>query len=208
MGIFENALTSLIDNGERLRLSIMEEARRAFSNFDFDATVDSIVKKGNRLYSGFDGFMKDVKDTVSDFKVIVPFDKRSEKFKYDITGDTLNVKVEGKNGFRELHASIPENCKIDEINHIISGKKKELVIVIPKSIKDDKKVKEAKEAVVNSFKGTAEWLKNALAEKREKAEAIAKSTDSPKAKNGHASKKAKPIKKIVRDEKGRFVSSK
>ena len=206
MGIFDNALSRLIDNGERLRQSIIEEAQRAWDEFDFDATVNAIAKKGSELYGGFNNFMKNVKDTVSDFKVIVPFDERYEKFKYDVTGETLNVRVDSKNGFRETSASIPENCKVDEIRHIINSKRKELVVIIPKTIKGDKNIKDAKEAVVNSLNGTADWLKKCLSEKKEEAEHVAKTTRAPKSKR--AQRPATPVKKVVRDAKGRFVSSK
>jgi hypothetical protein len=203
MGILDTALSRLIDNRE----SIIEEARRAFDAFDFDAAFDALTKKGSELYGGFNDFMKTVKDTVSDFKIVIPFDGRYEKFKYEINGDTLKVRVDGKHGFRETSASIPDNCKTDEIRHFVNDKKRLLIVVIPKTIKDDKSIKEAKEKVVKTAKSTADWIVKVIKDKRAAAESVAKGTTPPTSSPKRA-KRPTPVKKVVRDAKGRFVSTK
>ena len=134
MGNLVNTLSRLIDNGQRQALSFLDEAQRVFDNFDFDATMNSLMETGRTAFDGFGDFIKTVKDTVSDFKVIIPFNEKTEKFDIKIEDGVITVKVNGKNTKRKTTATIPSNCIIDDIKHFIDHKRGNLVVVIPKNV--------------------------------------------------------------------------
>lgn len=190
-----NALSRLLDNGQRQTLSFFDEVQRTINDFDFDAGVKS-------LRDGFNDFFKNVKETISDFKLIVPFDERCETFEFNIENGMVTVNIEGDNSSRTVTATIPSNCKIDEAKHFIDSKHRNLVIVIPKNLAEDENVKKLKEKAETLHHDTASWLKNAL---KERAEKVASSTQAPTSKP-KAAKTASH--KFTRDEKGRFVSAK
>jgi len=198
MGSLFNTLSRLIDNGERQALSIIDEAQRAFNEFDFGATVKS-------LRDGFNDFAKNVKETISDLKVFVPFDEKTEEYTCDIKDGVITVKVTGKHRELEVTSTIPANCKVDEMKTFYDKKHKQLVFSIPKDITKDENVKKLKEAATQTLNGSAEWLKKAL---KEKAENVAASTTAPTSK---PKARKKPIPKTAgyaRGKDGKFVSTK
>ena len=206
-------LSRLIDNGERHALSMLDEAQRAFTNFNFDATVDSIMEAGKNAFDGFNDFMKTVKDSVSDFKVIVPFNGKSEKFKINLEDGVITVSVNGKGTHRETKATIPGNCITGKMNHFIDKKNGNLVVVIPKNLSEDENVKKLKELQKTIFnqahsevKTKVSWLKDAL---KERAEAVAASTQAPTSKANTSAKKSvgKSKPKVVRGNDGKFKAT-
>ena len=206
MGLLRNLFPRLIDDGERQALSIMDEVNRAFDNFDFDATIDSIMESGRNAIAGFNDFIKTVKDSVSDFRVIIPFDEKREKFNISIDGNVISVKVTGKGTKRETKATIPSNCITDKVKHFVDKKKGNLVVVIPKDVAEDENLKKIKDTFAGAVNDTTSWLKDAL---KERAEAVAASTTPPtsKAKTKKATR-PKPQPKVVRGKDGKFTSAK
>ena len=197
-------LSRLIDNGERQALSMLNEAQRALNNFDFDATVDSIMEAGKNAFDGFNDFMKTVKDSVSDFKIIVPFNEKKEKFNININNGVITVSVNGKGSRRETTATIPSNCITEKTNHFVDKKKGNLVVVIPKDLTEDENIKKFKDNVTTKVNGTAVWIKDAL---KEKAEAVAASTQAPTSKRNSKKNVGKVKPKIVRGKDGKFKSA-
>ena len=204
-------LSRLIDNGERQALSMLNEAQRALNNFDFDATVDSIMEAGKNAFDGFNDFMKTVKDSVSDFKIIVPFNEKKEKFNININNGVITVSVNGKGSRRETTATIPSNCITEKMNHFVDKKNGNLVVVIPKDLTEDESVKKLRELqksifaeVGNKANGTASWIKDAL---KERAEAVAASTTAPSSKRNSKKNVGKVKPKIVRGKDGKFKST-
>lgn len=197
-------LSRIFDNSERHALSLLDEAQRALNNFDFDATVDSIMETGRNAFDNFNDFMKTVKDSVSDFKVIIPYNEKKEKFDINIEDGVITVIVKGKGTRRETKATIPSNCIVDELKRFVDKKNGNLVVVIPKNVAEDENLKKFKETVTTKVNNTASWLKDAL---KQRAEAVAAATTAPNPKHKQAKKQAsKP--KIVRDKNGKFVSTK
>lgn len=205
MGNLVNTLSRLIDNGQRQALSFLDEAQRAFDNFDFDATMNSLMETGRTAFDGFGDFIKTVKDTVSDFKVIIPFNEKTEKFDIKIEDGVITVKVNGKNTKRKTTATIPSNCIVDDIKHFIDHKRGNLVVVIPKNVSDDENLKKFKDTVAGKVNDAASWLKDAL---KERADEVAATTKAPTTKPKAARKTNKVKPKVVRDAKGRFVAKK
>ena len=211
MGILRDSLSRILDNGERQALSLLNEAQRAIDNFDFDATVNTLRERGNTLYGSLNDLMKNIKDSVSDFKVIVPFNEKKEKFSYNVTGDVLTVTVTGKGTKSETKVTVPSNCIVDEMTHTINQKRRELIVSIPKDITKDENLVKAKEECwkrVNEASAKAKdsvgWLKDAL---KERAEAVAASTTAPTSKPRAKKSVSKAKPKVVRGANGRFVST-
>lgn len=205
MGLIRNLFPRLYDDTERQVTSLMRDINKAFDDFDFDATVDSIVKGSKSAFASLNDIAKSVKDTVSDLKVIIQYDEKNEKFEYKVEDGILKVRVTGKNSVRETSATVPSNCLVDKITHYVDKKNGNLVVRIPKDVKNDENVKKFKERVINTANGTAEWIKNAL---KERAESVAASTTAPTSKP-KASKKPtrKPHPKVVRGKDGKFRST-
>lgn len=205
MGLLRNLFPRLYDDTERQVTSLMRDINKAFDDFDFDATVDSIVKGSKSAFASLNDIAKSVKDTVSDLKVIIQYDEKNEKFEYKVEDGILKVRVTGKNSVRETSATVPSNCLVDKITHYVDKKSGNLVVRIPKDVKNDENVKKFKESVINTASGTAEWIKNAL---KERAESVAASTTAPTSKP-KATKKSikKPHSKVVRGKDGKFRST-
>jgi len=205
MGLIRNLFPRLYDDTERQVTSLMRDINKAFDDFDFDATVDSIVEGSKSAFASLNDIAKSVKDTVSDLKVIIQYDEKNEKFEYKVEDGILKVRVTGKNSVRETSATVPSNCLVDKITHYVDKKNGNLVVRIPKDVKNDENVKKFKERVINTANGTAEWIKNAL---KERAESVAASTTAPTSKP-KASKKPtrKPHPKVVRGKDGKFRST-
>lgn len=205
MGLIRNLFPRLYDDTERQVTSFMRDINKAFDDFDFDATVDSIVKGSKSAFASLNDIAKSVKDTVSDLKVIIQYDEKNEKFEYKVEDGILKVRVTGKNSVRETSATVPSNCLVDKITHYVDKKNGNLVVRIPKDVKNDENVKKFKESVINTANGTAEWIKNAL---KERAESVAASTTAPTSKPKTAKKPVrKPHSKVVRGKDGKFRSA-
>ena len=205
MGLIRNLFPRLYDDTERQVTSLMRDINKAFDDFDFDATVDSIVKGSKSAFASLNDIAKSVKDTVSDLKVIIQYDEKNEKFEYKVEDGILKVRVTGKNSVRETSATVPSNCLVDKITHYVDKKNGNLVVRIPKDVKNDENVKKFKESVINTANGTAEWIKNAL---KERAESVAASTTAPTSKPKTAKKPVrKPHSKVVRGKDGKFRST-
>ena len=205
MGLIRNLFPRLYDDTERQVTSLMRDINKAFDDFDFDATVDSIVKGSKSAFASLNDIAKSVKDTVSDLKVIIQYDEKNEKFEYKVEDGILKVRVTGKNSVRETSATVPSNCLVDKITHYVDKKNGNLVVRIPKDVKNDENVKKFKESVINTANGTAEWIKNAL---KERAESVAASTTAPTSKPKTTKKSVrKPHSKVVRGKDGKFRST-
>ena len=205
MGLIRNLFPRPYDDTERQVTSFMRDINKAFDDFDFDATVDSIVKGSKSAFASLNDIAKSVKDTVSDLKVIIQYDEKNEKFEYKVEDGILKVRVTGKNSVRETSATVPSNCLVDKITHYVDKKNGNLVVRIPKDVKNDENVKKFKESVINTANGTAEWIKNAL---KERAESVAASTTAPTSKPKTTKKPIrKPHSKVVRGKDGKFRST-
>lgn len=192
MSIFKNAL------------SLLSEAQRAIDSFDFDATVDSIVEGSRSAFAGFNDIMKNIKDTISDLKVIVPFNEKKEKYEYSVEDGILKVTVRGKKSVRETSTTIPSNCIIDKLSVFVDKKKGNLIITIPKNLAEDENLKKFKDTVSSKANDTASWIRDAL---KERAEAVAASTAAPTSKPKAKKNVGRVKPKVVRGKDGKFRSA-
>ena len=156
MANLKEKLFGLIDNGAANAMTLLDTINKTVDSIDWDAQFsslnemkESLLKKGEELIGDFNELMKQVKDTISDFKVIVPFNESiGEKFDCKVEGNMLVVEVTFKDETSErsnkTKVMIPENCDIEKLDKSYDSLKKTMTIIIPKKIIDPTDVKEEK----------------------------------------------------------------
>ena len=82
MANFKERLLSLIDNGASRAMDLFDTMNETINSIDWDSQFnslnemkDSLIKRGNELLGEFNELMKQVKNNITDFEVIVPFDE-------------------------------------------------------------------------------------------------------------------------------------
>ena len=99
MARFKNSLLALIDNSAAQAKNFIEDFNDAINSFNFDAQMDyfnerknELIKRGNSLFNDFQDFFKQVKDTLSDFSVTIPFEE-GESIDYKVEDGNILVKI-------------------------------------------------------------------------------------------------------------------
>lgn len=150
--LFKKAMISLLNDGTKKTVDMMNEFNTFINDIDFDKRLDelnkvkaNLVERGNKLISDFSDFLKQATDSVSDFKVTIPFDgERGERFKFKIEdGNKLVVFItyESDNETKYLQNTftIPANCVINETMTVPDPEKKTMSIIIPKAVENNDK---------------------------------------------------------------------
>ena len=150
--LFKKAMISLLNDGTKKTVDMMNEFNTFINDIDFDKRLDelnkvkaNLVERGNKLISDFSDFLKQATDSVSDFKVTIPFDgERGERFKFKIEdGNKLVVFItyESDNETKYLQNTftIPANCVINETMTVPDPEKKTISIIIPKAVENNDK---------------------------------------------------------------------
>lgn len=146
MGNFKETLLGLVNNGASQVDKLFKTMDETMNSIDWDAQFkslnnmkESFLKKSNELWGDFNELMKQVKDNLTDFEVIVPFDPSiGENFKSEVVNDKLVVEVTFKNENTErvnkTMVTIPENCDVDKKTEKYDEVKKVMIVTIPKIV--------------------------------------------------------------------------
>ena len=212
---------------DRLDKMLDEFDKDAFTTSLFD-TRDKLIARGNRLLSDMDKFAKRIQDTVTAFNYTVPFDSKNETLQYGVENGVLTVETESTSETSSRKSTsqttIPEDCDVSRMKHVIDDKAKMVRIIIPKkgdSIKDTtEQVRKVMDNVRAQAKGAVKIVKDGIAEAKKEAAAqpIQKKTrvnkpkaeepkveepkaEAPKAKVRKTTKK--PTTKVARTKKGK-----
>jgi hypothetical protein len=160
MGNFKERLLGLIDNGTETALGLFDSMKTTIDSIDWDEQFkslndvkDSLLKKGNDLLGEFNELLKQVKNNITDFEVIVPFDEAiGEKFECNVEDGKLIVEVSFKDENTERSnkttVNIPQNCDVEKMTRKYNPVNKTMTVVIPKVINEpseEKKVDEKPE---------------------------------------------------------------
>jgi hypothetical protein len=114
----------------------------------FVSMKDSLVEKGNDFLKDFNELMKQVKETINDFEVSIPFDEsEGEKFNYSIVDNKLVLEVKFKDNTSErlnrTTVIIPDNCDVEKLTTRYNNVAKVMSVIIPKvmmeTLKDEGK---------------------------------------------------------------------
>lgn len=183
MANLKEKLLGLIDNGTSAALSLVDRMNETINSIDWDEQFDSLnemkdslIEKGNSLLGDFNELMKQVKNTISDFEVSVPFDESiGEKFESRIEGDKLIVEVTFKDENTERSnkttVSIPKNCDVEKKTEKYNSITKTMTVVIPKAISEPTEEEKPKGFKINR---TATPKKESKAEDSHAHEAASK----------------------------------
>lgn len=157
---FRDRMLSLIDSSALQAKSLVETINDTFEKIDFDSSMsflaekrDALMERGNSLLKEFGDLLKQVKDSLNDFSVTVPFDEElGETLEYSVDGDKLTIEVkfndETSSRSNKTVVVIPANCDTSKVNKTINKVAKTAVISIPKKIearegKENEKAAEA-----------------------------------------------------------------
>ena len=139
-------MLSLIDSSALQAKSLVETINDTFEKIDFDSSMsflaekrDALMERGNSLLKEFGDLLKQVKDSLNDFSVTVPFDEElGETLEYSVEGDKLTIEVkfndETSSRSNKTTVVIPANCDTSKVNKTINKVAKTAVISIPKKI--------------------------------------------------------------------------
>ena len=139
-------MLSLIDSSALQAKSLVETINDTFEKIDFDSSMsflaekrDALMERGNSLLKEFGDLLKQVKDSLNDFSVTVPFDEElGETLEYSVDGDKLTIEVkfndETSSRSNKTVVVIPANCDTSKVNKTINKVAKTAVISIPKKI--------------------------------------------------------------------------
>lgn len=143
---FRDRMLSLIDSSALQAKSLVETINDTFEKIDFDSSMsflaekrDALMERGNSLLKEFGDLLKQVKDSLNDFSVTVPFDEElGETLEYSVEGDKLTIEVkfndETSSRSNKTTVVIPANCDTSKVNKTINKVAKTAVISIPKKI--------------------------------------------------------------------------
>ena len=148
---FKNKFLSLLDDTTNQVKSVVDSVNDMVNSFDWDAQVEyfdnlrkKLVEKSNSLYNDFTDLLKQVKESLTDFSVTVPFDEAiGEKLAYEVKDGKLVIEVtysdEVSERSNKTSVLVPDNCDLEKISHTVNAAVKTATITIPKvmPIKND-----------------------------------------------------------------------
>lgn len=143
---FKNTLLSLIDNGASQAKSLIESFNDVVDSFDMNAQIEyfnekkkELIKRGNELFGDFAELLKQVKESLTDFSVTVPFDESiGEKISYEVKDGKLEIEVsyadESQTRSNKTSVVIPTNCDLEQISFTSNSTLKTATVTIPKKV--------------------------------------------------------------------------
>ena len=143
---FKSKLLGLIDNGASQAKSLIESFNDVVDSFDMDAQIEyfnekknELIKRGNELFGDFAELLKQVKESLTDFSVTVPFDESiGEKISYEVKDGKLEIEVsyadESQTRSNKTSVVIPTNCDLEQVSFSSNSTLKTATVTIPKKV--------------------------------------------------------------------------
>ena len=143
---FKSKLLGLIDNGASQAKSLIESFNDVVDSFDMNAQIEyfhekkkELIKRGNELFGDFAELLKQVKESLTDFSVTVPFDESiGEKISYEVKDGKLEIEVsyadESQTRSSKTSVVIPTNCDLEQVSFISNSTLKTATVTIPKKV--------------------------------------------------------------------------
>lgn len=176
---FKNKFLSLLDDTTNQVKSVVDSVNDMVNSFDWDAQVEyfdnlrkKLVEKSNSLYNDFTDLLKQVKESLTDFSVTVPFDEAiGEKLAYEVKDGKLVIEVtysdEVSERSNKTSVLVPDNCDLEKISHTVNAVVKTATITIPKvmPIKKDAEHVEEEGAPIETPQEETEHISRRLADR-------------------------------------------
>ena len=143
---FKSKLLGLIDNGASQAKSLIESFNDVVDSFDMNAQIEyfnekkkELIKRGNELFGDFAELLKQVKESLTDFSVTVPFDESiGEKISYEVKDGKLEIEVsyadETQTRSSKTSVVIPTNCDLEQVSFTSNSTLKTATVTIPKKV--------------------------------------------------------------------------
>lgn len=143
---FKSKLLGLIDNGASQAKSLIESFNDVVDSFDMNAQIEyfnekkkELIKRGNELFGDFAELLKQVKESLTDFSVTVPFDESiGEKISYEVKDGKLEIEVsyadESQTRNSKTSVVIPTNCDLEQVSFTSNSTLKTATVTIPKKV--------------------------------------------------------------------------
>ena len=143
---FKSKLLGLIDNGALQAKSLIESFNDVVDSFDMNAQIEyfnekkkELIKRGNELFGDFAELLKQVKESLTDFSVTVPFDESiGEKISYEVKDGKLEIEVtyndETSSRKNSTTVVIPTNCDLEQVSFTSNSTLKTATVTIPKKV--------------------------------------------------------------------------
>ena len=143
---FKSKLLGLIDNGASQAKSLIESFNDVVDSFDMNAQIEyfnekkkELIKRGNELFGDFAELLKQVKESLTDFSVTVPFDESiGEKISYEVKDGKLEIEVsyadESQTRSNKTSVVIPTNCDLEQVSFTSNSTLKTATVTIPKKV--------------------------------------------------------------------------
>ena len=143
---FKSKLLCLIDNGASQAKSLIESFNDVVDSFDMNAQIEyfnekkkELIKRGNELFGDFAELLKQVKESLTDFSVTVPFDESiGEKISYEVKDGKLEIEVsyadESQTRSNKTSVVIPTNCDLEQVSFTSNSTLKTATVTIPKKV--------------------------------------------------------------------------
>jgi len=143
-------MNGLFDIASAQANSLFSEFNSLVNSFEVDENFASmlnekknaLIEKSNKVLGDFSELIKQVKETLDDFTVTVPFDgEKGEEYEITRDGNSVVIKVTYKDDNMQKESStkvlIPQGCDYDR--HSVSKNKlmKTLTLTIPKETSDE-----------------------------------------------------------------------
>jgi len=143
---FKSKLLGFIDNGASQAKSLIESFNDVVDSFDMNAQIEyfnekkkELIKRGNELFGDFAELLKQVKESLTDFSVTVPFDESiGEKISYEVKDGKLEIEVsyadESQTRSNKTSVVIPTNCDLEQVSFTSNSTLKTATVTIPKKV--------------------------------------------------------------------------
>lgn len=142
---FKEKFLAAIDKRSSQARDLMSNFNDILDDIDWETKFDelnqakkSLLRRGSELFDEMNDFLQEIKESITDFSVTVPFDSTSgEKYNYEIKDNNwLVVTVSYDDGMTRKNnvteAKIPQECDIEKLNVDVNSNS--LVITIPKKV--------------------------------------------------------------------------
>lgn len=137
---FKDKLLQFIDNGAEQAKNFVN----TIDDIDWEAQIetisvqkDALLKKGGELFDEMIEAFKQMKESYSDFEIVLPYDRnKGEKMQYNVSDGKLHIKLTYKDDRRTKEQvesyEIPEGCDIEQLKVKVSDENKTVTFTIPR----------------------------------------------------------------------------
>lgn len=154
MNIFNNELSTLLDNGRNQFYNFFGKLEERLDEFDKKTALDALVKTKDSFlthsglfFNDLNKIFKDIKNDKNSFRIEIKCDQDKDNLSYkvEVSKDgrkELTVYIESNDGLlKQIRLfTIPKDCDIEKLSTIYDEEKYAMIFTIPKKKKEQKNI--------------------------------------------------------------------